>query len=258
MPNHVTNLLNAKDIAILPIFTEDEDGNKELDFNKIIPIPQELLDVDSGTEKDRISCYLTKVQDVEIMKIVKNYYEEHPVLKLFKPPHLLTEEELNDILDRYGERKTFDELAEEGKTYVDNIIKYGHPSWYEWRCANWGTKWNSYDCQIFEPDDVEFLTAWSPAEPIVLKLSEQYPDRRFHLLYSDEFIGQFAGESVYENGKLVKEIYAEGLDHPDMPELLYKIFEFTVKECVYIDKDGNVVKKSCEDCKCYDNCDRIR
>lgn len=256
MPNHVTNILNAKDLIVLPIFTEDEDGEKQLDFNKIIPMPEEL-NINSGDEKTLISCYLTKVQDVEIMKIVKNYYENHMVLKLFSAPHILTDEELSDIMNRYSPR-TYDDLVECGKVCVDNIIKYGHASWYEWCCDNWGTKWNAYDCSIYDDNEMEFLTAWSPAEPIVLKLSEQYPDRRFHLLYSDEFIGQFAGESVYENGKLVKEIYAEGLDHPDMPELLYKIFEFTVKECVYIDKDGNVVKKSCEDCKCYDNCDRIR
>ena len=256
MPNHVTNLLNAKDIAVLPIFTEDENGDKELDFNKIIPIPEELLNVNSGGDKDPISCYLTKVQDVEDMKVVKNYYGNHPVLKLFPAPHILTDEELADILDK--DKRTFDELVNDGKIYVDNLKKYGHMSWYEWRCDHWGTKWGAYDCQVFEPDDIEFYTAWSPAEPIVKKLSEQYPNKRFHLLYSDEFIGQFAGECVYENGERIEEIYAEGLDHKDMPELLYKIFGFTVKECVYIDKDGNIVKKTCEDCQCYNQCDRIR
>ena len=22
--------------------------------------------------------------------------------------------------------------------------------WYEWNCANWGTKWNAYECEILE------------------------------------------------------------------------------------------------------------
>lgn len=257
MPNHVTNILNAKDIAVLPIFTEDEKGNMQLDFNKLIPMPEELLNVDSGGEDDPLSCYLTKVQDVEEMKVVKNYYENHPVLRMFPAPHILMGEEIEDIVSRHKD-KTFDDLAEEGKVYADNIKKYGHMSWYEWRCEHWGCKWNAYDTEIYDDDEIQYLTAWSPSEPIVKKLSEQYPDKTFHLLYSDEFIGQFAGEQVYKGGELIEDIYAEGIDHENMPELLYKIFGFTVKECVYIDKDGNIVKKSCEDCKCYDECDRLR
>ena len=257
MPNHVTNILEAKDIMLLPIYKTDGNGDKELDFNMIIPMPEEL-NITSGCERDLVSCYLTKAQDVGIMKAVKKYYDEDTMARLFPAPHILTQEEIDDIVSKYtATGKTFDDLANDGKVYVDNIIKYGYPDWYSWRCANWGTKWDSYDMQETDTDTIEYLTAWSPAEPIVKKLSEMYPEKRFHLLYSDEFIGQFAGEQVYEGGKLIEDVYAEGLDHEAMPELLYKIFGYLVKECVYIDKDGNVVKKTCDDCQCYDDCDRL-
>ncbi len=44
-------------------------------------------------------------------------------------------------------------------------VKYGFDNWYDWRIANWDTKWNSYDVDV-ELDEmdrlyVSFLTAWS-------------------------------------------------------------------------------------------------
>ena len=49
---------------------------------------------------------------------------------------------------------------------------YGHDNWYDWRIANWGTKWNSYDCELDESQvdlgilDYRFDTAWAPPEAI--------------------------------------------------------------------------------------------
>jgi hypothetical protein len=46
--------------------------------------------------------------------------------------------------------------------------------WYEWRVANWGTKWDGYDGR-FNCDDFSsfyFETAWTPPLPIIKKLAE--------------------------------------------------------------------------------------
>ena len=58
---------------------------------------------------------------------------------------------------------------------------------YEWCVANWGTKWGMYS---FEPPvfkkksaKVTFSTAWSPPLPLVLKMSEMYPNLKFSLRY---------------------------------------------------------------------------
>ena len=52
--------------------------------------------------------------------------------------------------------------------------------WYDWRLANWDTKWDAYDVQIMDDDpdqlEVEFETAWSPPEAICHAIREQYPD----------------------------------------------------------------------------------
>ena len=51
---------------------------------------------------------------------------------------------------------------------------------YDWSRENWGTKWNSSDVSVKSMSDTDavytFLTAWSPPEPIILKLRELYPD----------------------------------------------------------------------------------
>ena len=46
--------------------------------------------------------------------------------------------------------------------------------WYDWRCDNWGTKWDIYSTQCSRMDDntlvMSFDTAWSPPIPIFDKL----------------------------------------------------------------------------------------
>ena len=54
-------------------------------------------------------------------------------------------------------------------------------SHYEWNCANWGTKWNAYECEILQDCngeytdmlEIKFTTAWCPPEPWVKRLAEK-------------------------------------------------------------------------------------
>jgi len=85
--------------------------------------------------------------------------------------------------------------------------------WYDWRCENWGTKWDVVDVEIDEEftrekgaDDIfdekskswfEFRcwTAWAPPTPVWDKLQKM--GIRVHATYQDEG-GMFEGE--YING----------------------------------------------------------
>jgi len=61
------------------------------------------------------------------------------------------------------------------------------PDWYNWRLANWGTKWDIPDCETTHnqhtPDMdgfkytslYSFETAWSPPEPIYTILRDKFP-----------------------------------------------------------------------------------
>jgi len=50
--------------------------------------------------------------------------------------------------------------------------------WYDWRLANWDTKWDAYDVEVVDPDpenmEIEFNTAWSPPEAICHALRDKY------------------------------------------------------------------------------------
>lgn len=82
----------------------------------------------------------------------------------------------------------------------------GKNNWYDWRIANWGTKWNCYGYTSeteFEDGKLKFLTAWAASHPILQKLSEMYPDIKFEHEWADEDIGNNCGRFVYYNGERV-------------------------------------------------------
>ena len=77
-----------------------------------------------------------------------------------------------------------------GKTF--NIKQFPDGSqddrWYHWHIDNWGTKWNSCDCEVEDEGGVlryTFNTAWGPPEPIIYKLRELYPDVSISAFYDE-------------------------------------------------------------------------
>lgn len=78
---------------------------------------------------------------------------------------------------------------------------YGENNWYDWSIKNWGTKWNSEDAEV-DGNEIQFLTAWSPCDPVIAALAKMYPTMRFtHTFYETGMC--FCGKRVYENGKIV-------------------------------------------------------
>ena len=77
---------------------------------------------------------------------------------------------------------------------------YGDRNWYDWNCANWGTKWNSYDYELREDNSIQFQTAWSHPFPIIHELSRVFSEATFYIQYADEDIGNNCGEYSIRNG----------------------------------------------------------
>lgn len=104
----------------------------------------------------------------------------HPDLDISSPPH--TE-------------------AEKAKA-MENIKKYGAPTWYEWACQNWGTKWNAYSTpdKRDRVDTIYFQTAWSLPFPVILALSKKFPAVTIIVSYADEDIGSNLGKFSIKNG----------------------------------------------------------
>lgn len=74
------------------------------------------------------------------------------------------------------------------------ILKYGRSNWYDWNLHNWGTKWDAKEAFYNQEDKIlQFETAWSCPDTILLEMFEQFPDLHFEGSYADEDFGSNAG-----------------------------------------------------------------
>jgi len=200
--------------------SEETDCGYEFDFEKIVPMPEELNMPVSLLTENCARLYINGM--VEYCEGYKKYSE------LFKKAYngdyfALTEDEQNTLMDEALTWKNpethepyFKNKAEVygcGKKALDNYATYGTVDSYDWREYNWGTKWNAYETQIndLEKADIYFNTAGSQATQIIKALSEKYPDHKFEYEYAEDRAGGYAGFYDYENGIAVSYAdYAEG------------------------------------------------
>jgi len=162
---------------------EGKDYTNEFDFNKVIPMPEELNIPSSSSGDDGMRYLILNAKhsilwnddDRSFMESMKKNKEENP--------------------DR------FNEAIELGKKYLSNISKYGYSTWYNWSYENWGTKWNACEVEWISDYCVEFETAWSFCFPIVQKLSEMFPDVEISFCYADEDCGSNTGDGIMIAGK---------------------------------------------------------
>ncbi len=106
----------------------------------------------------------------------------------------------NDVYISFKDYETKEKFLEftKGKDQEGNkkpftfnaIVPLPNGEWnYEWCCKNWGTKWDAYTfdsseelVEIYDEKAcnfvrIEFLTAWSPPQPILEKINEKFGDK---------------------------------------------------------------------------------
>ncbi len=233
MPNWTYNRIKCKKSIGDKILTITENGYS-FDFNKLIPMPDDLK-VDAGSiEGDSIACYYLSLNDDEkykLMKLLKskessycyNYWNKYKsdIKELENNPNKLNEKinNFNGLFD-FDKEKQFNSLNELGKQYIENIKNYNFPQWYDWCVENWGTKWNveddidvNYDKNIDEYD-ISFQTAWSVPTGIVERYSELCEDDEFYWEYEDE---DYDGTHILRkiNGEIVDTIAPEYVNDND-------------------------------------------
>lgn len=121
-----------------------------------------------------------------------------------------TDEELIDFQKIIPRPKSLDitsgarteSTLEDGLITVENQRLYGHRDWYSWSIENWGTKWNTSETYLCD-GEVVFVTAWSNPYPIILQLSQDFPDLLIKLKFADESIGSNCGEYHLKDSKVV-------------------------------------------------------
>ena len=215
MPNWVKNIVHIEgpeaDVAKAIELMRDKNVDDNIDFENIIPVPKRLWITASSHDKYYAALYIKTLSDDEIRKLqdklsecpvsfygtyLKKYADSFTIAKGFMD---IPENNLNWMKSRFEKEyesishKTMEDV---GKAYIDNILEYGHDTWYEWCVHNWGTKWNAAECTIGD-NCLEFETAWDPSIPITVELSKRFP--------SLKFIHEWADEGLYQCGK--SEIY---------------------------------------------------
>jgi hypothetical protein len=170
MPNHVTNILRVWGEDSSTVFAFIKTGDNLIDFQKIIPMPDELRHIQSPVKI---------VPDAEYDAAI----EQENMRYLKRPETGLGYPLTQTMSDCYK-------------------AKFGADNWYDWRRKNWGTKWGAYS-QNKDGDSITFQTAWSTPTPIVLALSRRFPKNSFEIFYADEDFGSNLGRYVCKIGAVL-------------------------------------------------------
>ena len=191
-------------------------GEVVFDFNKVIPVPQELENVDDS--------FLLK----EAYKILFEGYEgQYPKFPMLIPDFQRFIDTYSDSIAVKFNAFVFRQAAVTGKTIGEltaeyekgalliksNNKKYGHSNGYEWRIDNWGTKWTAHDSFLMQKLsnkdktkfvlNITFKTPWGPPDRVVSKLALDFPDTEFCLKYWECGAG-FKGIHHVLNNSIVK------------------------------------------------------
>lgn len=171
MPNHIKTIVSfdadmVESIDKMLESMKSDDQKSVFDFNKIIPMPEELR---HNTSPSRIVSE-----------------DEYPAIH---------EKEMKDLLDedKYVSLSITQGMSDELKR------DFGADNWYEWSVQNWGTKWNAYRAEMFGTS-LEFETAWSHPFPVMEQLSLKFPEITFYVRYADEDMGSNCGSYELQNG----------------------------------------------------------
>ena len=204
MPNHVINRLNivGKEQEVSKCLSEIKgtQENQFIDFNAFAPIPKELVGTTSPTK----------------ILSQKDYDEQEARITNGE----LTENEKSWGFSRGITQKMSNKFQKE----------FGYDNWYDWQCANWGTKWNAYDQYSNGDNFIEFNTAWSTPYHVITKLSIKYPTLVFKVEFADEDFGHNVGEYTMKNGECIGENIPEG----GSPEALRMAIEIRGDEEYYL------------------------
>ena len=206
MPNHVINNVTVTGDAemlrdMLESIKVDGEGLGSVDFGKIIPMP-DSMNIESGSNTDKGLKAYTDFMFIYTLAGTRDDVDLDRIPKKSEEAFLNARPDVTPA------------QWELGKTAYRNQSKYGAPTWYEWSIQNWGTKWNAYNSLECVPggDTTElcFQTAWSPPQPVLQRLSEQYPELAFSHAWADEDIGFNCGIVEYKNGEITSEYLPQG------------------------------------------------
>jgi hypothetical protein len=188
-------------------------GESLLSFQKVVPCPQALVDTDENTTgRMGYDIFFNPDEDAWKKYICYSVISEH-IERAHPGTHVL--EELVRTNNRAQFQREIEEhcpsassLKEDGQQRQVNLVEYGYHSWYDWRYANWGVKWDVSDA---ERDDMnvddgllnyQFLCPWNAPVAFVENVSRLFPTLTFTIRGSDPEMAYHVDENI-TNGVVI-------------------------------------------------------
>lgn len=201
MPNLVDTIIHATPDVISTIkrrFASEADYGDCLDFNKVIPIPSDVL---MGT----IPFWNSKVQ-------VATNEAQRAAARTISLLYGLA-------LDRSAigpSRALFQAILEIAALHEFDLSALGFPvrTWIDWCPKNWGTKWNALNC-FFDVGHISFRTVSECPHPVLEEISRLLGSGAvMKVSFCDETATNKFGRYILHNG-----------DIHDMIEMLYSTYD---------------------------------
>lgn len=242
MPNHVTNRMRVTgdesevsrfvDRAIRVEKRKNGDEEIILDFNRFIPMPEELANTTSGSVQtlglalhgyDKSSIFDPEEGLVEIGK-------DRTLGRMLTYPWVVKDgiTNIKDLEERL--REDCPEADAAGRKAIRLYEAYGFIDWYDWSLYHWGTKWNAYDYFEARRDHGEFEclfnTAWSEPRKVFAAMCIRFPKLSFVFTWFDEGWCHAGELSRPAGGRSDAEIVV--VESPD-PETIPRDMELYIK-----------------------------
>ena len=206
MPNHVTTEIKAAPEVIAWMLNEEG----RVDFRKIIPFAGEF-------PWNGIACDAETLADV----VRRKPLDGNPLIASLEAGN--------------RNRTSLDQLSDESFEQFVQMLRNHRATGYlhdmEFARAKWGTKWNAYDQAVDQEAGIaRFDTAWSFPEPVLLAVSEQFPDAAIEVRYADEDIGSNCGSATLLGGKaIVRDEAPRWVDMTEAEQKKWTTFAYEVK-----------------------------
>lgn len=242
MPNHVTSKLKISGPQEhLRQFADQVKGaavggeNSLFTLHRVIPQPEIL----SRVEDSSSASFGLWLVDEELHKklILDDPINQRINETLKLPDRGMAERFSQYVRNTCGSREEAQawatanrpELFTLGKIMAEAYRSCGYHSWYGWRIANWGTKWDTYNVTLeSDPGQLIYMfdTAWSPPYQVIEALAEKFPALILEHKYFDE-LSNFWGIHLYRDGKLAENRENLEENHAD---LCYELFGYDPNE----------------------------
>lgn len=215
------------------LLSVDANNELELDFNLLVPMPQEIR---NSSYIGTVSRELIESSNQPLTAERINEVTRHTSSKLRQQINLLALQNqwtVGDLIQwiRDNPNEQGFHHLELGQQYIDNVKKYGCADWYDWSHKNWGTKWNACSsfADVFEESIIiSFDTAWCPPVSWFSTLCQTFPEHNMTLSYYEPGCW-FAGDLISDQHG--------GYDCNEVPDDQIKEFASEVFGEVFDDED---------------------